>query len=1040
MEPRPEHRIGSGEWRHRSELLNTSISELISELRDTFLRSDFDRVEETLVARETMLKAEIEEKKSEIRLLTEKVQLERLEKISVELELKRFKEGGNVGVLVVDEPCKKDGLEVSDIEHQSSSVVVKKNHAARPTKPIDRVEEEALVVREAMLKAVIEEKVREIGLPQEKSQFKNWGRLNFEIEVKMVRGERQGNEFVKVVGNGNRFGLDDGKIVKAGVGHEKCKFEILKNRGVGDVEDCVVAELEGEKVEVLAEKKRLVGEPNKEDGLGGFGRSALGAVQKNHGTRLAKHIEIRPGNDLDCEEETLVVRQAMLKAAIEEKMREIRLMQEKNEFKSWGRLNFEVDVKMVEGERCGEELVKVGENGNGFGLDDGKVVKAELGHERCKLDGLKSSGVGNGEAHVVAELEGERVNVFAEKKRLAGEPSKKDGLGASDNEWKISSATFQKNLATKLVEPIGNLKRDFAGSREYVTKMNILDGLDSDSSSSSSSSSSDDFDMDIPPLTSFKSNKKMRTNAGQSWNELLTKLKQGTANHEGRCVRPTASAQAQRLEEPHEVQLERREWRAQQEQRRLQQQQAQQEAQQKEDIQQVEQTQHHAQPDHIDEPPQVDGYPGGPIDKSVLRTFGDHVATRLWDGVDRGELRVFSNGKKLKEVVIEHEEVEQLVKSSGLYSLLKCSYEMIDKGIISAFVERWHRDTNSFHLPIGEMTITLDDVSSLLHIPITGAFFSVNVLNKDDSANLLTELLGVTKAYAYAEFNVTRTTTVRYSWLLELYHQRCRDQHWEMAARAFLLFLVGCTLFSDKSAFAVSVAYLECFRDLNSCGGYAWGAAALAYLYDNLREASMHQTRTISGYLTLLQAWVYEHFPTLCVDCCRPLPRYVEANPRALRWKPKRDKGLVLPFRKVLDEIHVDQICWTPYKEHRLRRPFEDVCLFRGWIRWGPKMYAHLPDRVLRQYGHVQTIPRSPLEIIGQTTTLEEIDIIFTQYALHVVDAGAVVQGPADCTNDYMEWFNRISHPYIIRREPIHVGLSVAKSTHDVPSTANITG
>lgn len=105
-------------------MLNTSISELISELRDTFLRSDFDRVEETLVARETMLKAEIEEKKSEIRLLTEKVQLERLEKISVELELKRFKEGGNVGVLVVDEPCKKDGLEVSGMEILNAFLII----------------------------------------------------------------------------------------------------------------------------------------------------------------------------------------------------------------------------------------------------------------------------------------------------------------------------------------------------------------------------------------------------------------------------------------------------------------------------------------------------------------------------------------------------------------------------------------------------------------------------------------------------------------------------------------------------------------------------------------------------------------------------------------------------------------------------------------------------------------------------------------------------------------------------------------------------
>uniref|UniRef100_A0A3Q7XKD0 Protein MAINTENANCE OF MERISTEMS-like n=1 Tax=Cicer arietinum TaxID=3827 RepID=A0A3Q7XKD0_CICAR len=122
--------------------------------------------------------------------------------------------------------------------------------------------------------------------------------------------------------------------------------------------------------------------------------------------------------------------------------------------------------------------------------------------------------------------------------------------------------------------------------------------------------------------------------------------------------------------------------------------------------------------------------------------------------------------------------------------------------------------------------------------------------------------------------------------------------------------------------------------DLNSCGGYAWGAAALASLYNNLREASMHQTRTVSGYLTLLQAWVYEHFPTLCANCCRLSQVYDEDYPRALRWKPKRDKGLVVPFRKALDEIDVDGICWTPYREHRPKRPFEVVSLFRGWIRW----------------------------------------------------------------------------------------------------------
>jgi len=64
----------------------------------------------------------------------------------------------------------------------------------------------------------------------------------------------------------------------------------------------------------------------------------------------------------------------------------------------------------------------------------------------------------------------------------------------------------------------------------------------------------------------------------------------------------------------------------------------------------------------------------------------------------------------MKGAIIHHDEVRRLVEGSGLLPLLKCSYEMINKGLISAFVERWHRDTNSFHLPVGEMTVTLDDV------------------------------------------------------------------------------------------------------------------------------------------------------------------------------------------------------------------------------------------------------------------------------------------------------------------------------------------
>ncbi|RHN50659.1 putative aminotransferase-like, plant mobile domain-containing protein [Medicago truncatula] len=176
--------------------------------------------------------------------------------------------------------------------------------------------------------------------------------------------------------------------------------------------------------------------------------------------------------------------------------------------------------------------------------------------------------------------------------------------------------------------------------------------------------------------------------------------------------------------------------------------------------------------------------------------------------------------------------------------------------------------------------------------------------------------------------------------------------------------------------------------------------------------------KSISGYLTLIQAWVYEHFPTLCTNCCKMRPDYKEQLPRSIKWKTKRDKGLVIPFRQALDNITVDQVCWTPYVAHRDVRPLNEVSLYRGWIRWGSKMYAHLPDRVLRQYGHVQSIPLSPNDVTGHSTTLERMDVMFTQYAINVVDPDLVSNDPSACVDGYMDWFRMISHPYLIRRDP----------------------
>jgi len=75
----------------------------------------------------------------------------------------------------------------------------------------------------------------------------------------------------------------------------------------------------------------------------------------------------------------------------------------------------------------------------------------------------------------------------------------------------------------------------------------------------------------------------------------------------------------------------------------------------------------------------------------------------------------------------------------------------------------------------------------------------------------------------------------------------------EHAPHIYLLYLVGITFFTDKSAYYVDVSYLKYFRDVSLVAGYAWGAAALSNLYMKLSNASHYNMKHMSGYLSLLQ-------------------------------------------------------------------------------------------------------------------------------------------------------------------------------------------
>ncbi|GAU49002.1 hypothetical protein TSUD_382710 [Trifolium subterraneum] len=324
------------------------------------------------------------------------------------------------------------------------------------------------------------------------------------------------------------------------------------------------------------------------------------------------------------------------------------------------------------------------------------------------------------------------------------------------------------------------------------------------------------------------------------------------------------------------------------------------------------------------------GWPGGPLDTSLLTRYSEHVARYIWFGTERiegpkPELRIASLGTKLTGWVSgpgeHHPNIQGWLDESGLRWLQRTSLSKVDPQLLSAFTERWHPETSSFHMPFGEMTITLDDVACLLHIPVRGIFYTHVLVSMEEATALATELLGVPYEVAYLETSRQRGGTFTQQWVYDCWQRNLHMYHrYDCAARAYLLLLVGCTILTDKSYTRVNAKWLPMFRDLSTLNKFSWASAALVCLYDNLNDASMFTTHALAGYSTLLQ-----------------LPAY----------------------RPIMDALTPSDVIWRPFEGHRGSIPSDLITCFSGYLR-GCTVVPYLPERCLRQFGFVQYIPPPP--------------------------------------------------------------------------------
>ena len=180
--------------------------------------------------------------------------------------------------------------------------------------------------------------------------------------------------------------------------------------------------------------------------------------------------------------------------------------------------------------------------------------------------------------------------------------------------------------------------------------------------------------------------------------------------------------------------------------------------------------------------------------------------------------------KEMANVQMQDNRVLNIIKLLRLEGLFRVPSKEIDHCLISALVERWRPGTHTFHLPHGEMSITLQDVEVIFGLPIDGeVLVGPTIVEDGDWSQVCGELLGFTPP------NDNKT----------LVGQKI------MISR--LVEAIAAPLPHDATELYAHLMFLHFMRNLHDPPQYSWGSGCLAWLYRELCRASKKGHRKLVG-------------------------------------------------------------------------------------------------------------------------------------------------------------------------------------------------
>ncbi|QHO23407.1 uncharacterized protein DS421_12g363250 [Arachis hypogaea] len=300
--------------------------------------------------------------------------------------------------------------------------------------------------------------------------------------------------------------------------------------------------------------------------------------------------------------------------------------------------------------------------------------------------------------------------------------------------------------------------------------------------------------------------------------------------------------------------------------------------------------------------------------------------------------------------------------------MLTCDHpvpsDRYDDRVEEHLLERWHPDTHTFHIPIGECDVTLEDVAMILGfltdgLPVTGmTISSVEALE----AECLHQFGAAPRR------SKCRGSGIKLTWLRDLKErlQLTDEENKQRYVKCHIMLLLNTILLGDKSGSSVHWKFLPLLRDFGSIAQFIWGSACLTHLYRALCRASRFDCKKIDSSLTLLLIWAWIRLPFLA-----PVPREPCSFPLANRWRnwergDRRFRYMKLAhFRKAFDDLQEGQFVWVAYSVDRVDPDIIPADIYMHSVVWSATVPLvsfewiewHATDRCRRQFGFVQGVP-----------------------------------------------------------------------------------